>query len=208
MAFIETPNEPEFFERNRAAAGHVPNFVTTFAARPAVYEAWKQLNGAIKEVRRLSHDLRPPALDDLGLTAALTALSDHFSERTGIRVVLEADPDKDRLKPEASTALYRVAQEALNNIERHSGAHDVQIRLWSARGRARMTVTDNGNGFEDSVGRTRDGHQNGLGLRNMQERMAHFGGLLLVKSTSEGTVLTAMLPLSANADADKRAKAA
>ena len=49
MAFIDTPKDPEFFEQNRAPAGHVPNFVTTFAARPAVYEAWKQLNGAIKE---------------------------------------------------------------------------------------------------------------------------------------------------------------
>ncbi|MCW5711981.1 cache domain-containing protein [Shinella sp.] len=177
-------------------------------ASSAIEKGVDALNGAIKEVRRLSHDLRPPALDDLGLTAALTALSSHFSERTGIRTVLEADPGKDRLKPEASTALYRVAQEALNNIERHSGARDVQIRLWNARGRARMTITDDGNGFEDSVGRTRDGHQNGLGLRNMQERMAHFGGVLLVKSTSEGTVLTAMLPLSANADADKPAEAA
>lgn len=177
-------------------------------ASSAIEKGVDALNGAIKEVRRLSHDLRPPALDDLGLTAALTALSSHFSERTGVRTVLKADPGKDRLKPEASTALYRVAQEALNNIERHSGASDVQIRLWNARGRARMTVTDNGNGFEDGGGRTKDGQQNGLGLRNMQERMAHFGGVLLVKSTPEGTVLTAMLPLSANLDADKRAEAA
>ena len=71
MAFIETPNEPEFFEQNRAAAGHIPNFVTTFAARPAVYEAWKQLNGAIKA----SMDLRRYELATL---AAATALKSSY----------------------------------------------------------------------------------------------------------------------------------
>ena len=180
----------------------------TADASGAIDKGVEALNGAIKEVRRLSHDLRPPALDDLGLTAALTALSNHFSERTGIRTVLAADAGKDRLKPEASTALYRVAQEALNNIERHSGAREVQIKLWSARGRMRMTVADNGNGFEENAGGARDGHQGGLGLRNMQERMAHFGGLLMVKSSPDGTVLTAMMPLSANISAEKRTKAA
>lgn len=177
-------------------------------ASGAIEKGVEALNGAIKEVRRLSHDLRPPALDDLGLTAALTALSNHFSERTGIHAVLEADAGKDRLKPEASTALYRVAQEALNNIERHSGAEKVQIKLWSARGRMRMTVADDGNGFEEAAGGIRDGHQGGLGLRNMQERMAHFGGILMVRSTSDGTVLTAMMPLSANASAEKQVEAA
>lgn len=180
----------------------------TADASGAIDKGVEALNGAIKEVRRLSHDLRPPALDDLGLTAALTALANHFSERTGIRTVLEADVGKDTLKPEASTALYRVAQEALNNIERHSGAAEVQVKLWNARGRMRMMIADNGNGFEKDAGGARDGHQHGLGLRNMQERMAHFSGLLLVRSTAEGTVLTAMLPLSANISAQKRTEAA
>ncbi|MFF0339848.1 carboxymuconolactone decarboxylase family protein [Kribbella sp. NPDC004875] len=67
MAFISTPSNPEFFAANRAAAGHVPNFVTTFAARPAVYEAWKQLNGAIKE----SMDLRRYELATLAAASAL-----------------------------------------------------------------------------------------------------------------------------------------
>ena len=81
------------------------------------------LNGAIKEIRRLSHDLRPRVLDDLGLTAALEALCYNFAERTGIETrksTLRVSPTGCR--PEASTALYRVAQEAFNNVERHSGA--------------------------------------------------------------------------------------
>ena len=161
------------------------------------------LNGAIKDIRRLSHDLRPRVLDDLGLTAALGALANNFAERTGIATEIESVGFTSALKPEASTALYRVAQEALNNVERHSGATLLAIRLWSERGRARLRISDNGTGFE-AAGEGKGG----LGLRNMQERMAHFHGLLLVQSTADGTTLTAMLPKSANASPGTRVDAA
>lgn len=163
------------------------------------------LNGAIKEVRRLSHDLRPRILDDLGLTPALTALAHNFTERTGIEVDFKVVTEPDALRPEANTALYRITQEALTNIERHSGASSVEIRIWSERGRMRVTITDNGTGFEESKMQAERG---GLGLRNMQERMAHFGGLLLVKSGPDGTRLTAMLPKSANFPHGERSEAA
>ncbi|HEX8045279.1 cache domain-containing protein [Rhizobium sp.] len=161
------------------------------------------LNSAIKDIRRLSHDLRPRVLDDLGLTAALTALADNFAERTGIATEIESAGFTSILKPEASTALYRVAQEALTNVERHSGATLLEIRLWSEQGRARLRISDNGTGFEGGG----EG-KGGLGLRNMQERMAHFHGLLLVQSTADGTILTAMLPKSANVLPGTRADAA
>ncbi len=164
------------------------------------------LNGAIKEIRRLSHDLRPRVLDDMGLTAALQALCHNFQERTGISTEIEASGFIDRLKPEASTALYRVAQEAFNNVERHSGADRLAVKLWSEDGRARMTVSDNGAGFGDGKGASPGGH--GLGLRNMQERMAHFRGLLLIDSTTAGTTLTAMMPRSANLQPHDQVKAA
>ena len=164
------------------------------------------LNGAIKEIRRLSHDLRPRVLDDLGLTAALEALSYSFAERTGIETRIDAAGFTDRMQPAASTALYRVAQEAFNNVERHSGATSLEVRLWSEKGRARMKITDNGTGFDgakdSAAGKT------GLGLRNMQERMAHFHGLLLLESLPTGTTLTAMLPKSANMPATEPAVAA
>lgn len=173
-------------------------------ASKAIDVGVEALNGAIKEVRRLSHELRPRVLDDLGLTPALKALSENFTERTGIEVDMEASW-RDTLKPEASTALYRIAQEALNNVERHSGANRVEIRLWGERTRVRMTIADNGNGFAEEE--VKEG-RGGLGLRNMQERMAHFGGLLLVKSGPEGTRLTAMLPKSANRAPERRPEAA
>ncbi|RJT37535.1 histidine kinase [Mesorhizobium waimense] len=161
------------------------------------------LNGAIKEIRRLSHDLRPRVLDDLGLTAALEALCYNFAERTGIETKIEASGFTDSLQPAASTALYRVAQEAFTNVERHSGATRLSVKLWSEGGRARMTISDNGTGFDGSAS-----SKTGLGLRNMQERMAHFRGLLLLDSLPTGTTLTAMLPKSANMPTSERAVAA
>ena len=162
-------------------------------APQAIEKAADALNGAIKEVRRLSHDLRPRILDDLGLTIALKALCEHFSERTGIETHFEASGLSEMVKPEPSTALYRVVQEALTNIERHSGANQVDIRLRGLKGKITMTITDNGNGFTSRD--LKDG-LSGLGLRNMQERMAHFGGVLLVETGVNGTQLTARLPKS------------
>lgn len=159
------------------------------------------LNDAIKEVRRMSHELRPRVLDDLGLTAALEALVHNFSERNRIEVTLESVAFKNRLVPEAKIALYRVAQEALTNIERHANATKVSVRFSSSqpdafgapvRGRVQMDIIDNGRGFSPA------GHAgSGLGLRNMQERMAHFGGHVEVDSSASGTRLTAVLPRSA-----------
>ncbi len=166
-------------------------------AAMAIATGAKALNLAIKEVRRLSHELRPRLLDDLGLTPAIKSLAENFAERTGLHVVVEAEA-QDLLKPEASTAIYRITQEALTNIERHADASQVAIRLWEEGGRMRMTIIDNGRGFEAAQSRQDQKAVGGLGLRNMQERMAHFGGILLIKSSDEGTTLTAMLPRSAN----------
>ncbi len=153
------------------------------------------LNTAIKEVRRISHDLRPGMLDDLGLTAALEALTDSFAERTGITVELKSVAFKNIMQPEAKTALYRVAQEALTNIERHANATHLRMIITSSGGGPQMLIEDNGQGFEGLPARRRraDG---GLGLRNMQERMEHFGGSLEVRTSSKGTTLRARLPKS------------
>lgn len=151
------------------------------------------LNDAIKEVRRISHDLRPGMLDDLGLTAALEALTDSFAERTGIHVELKSVAYKNMILPEARTALYRVAQEALTNIERHANATRVSIIITSAGNGPQMLIEDDGQGFAQlPAGRS----GRGLGLRNMQERMEHFGGSLDVRTTSQGTTLKARLPKS------------
>jgi two-component system NarL family sensor kinase len=162
----------------------------------AIERGAEALNGAIKEVRRLSHDLRPRVLDDLGLSPALEALCHNFSERTGIATRLDFAEFHSRPNPQASTALYRVAQEALHNVERHAGASTVSITLLSIKGRVQMIIADDGKGFEE---RSRGAVPvSGLGLRNMQERMAHFGGLLLIQTAPTGTRLQAILPKSAS----------
>lgn len=172
----------------------------------AIERGAEALNGAIKEVRRLSHDLRPRVLDDLGLTPALEALCSHFTERTGIATSLESVASRNLLDPAASTALYRVAQEALHNVERHAGATRVEIRISNAGGRVQMTVADNGGGFGGGQGAVpRPG---GLGLRNMQERMAHFDGRLLVDTSPAGTTLRAILPRSATVRRGRSVEAA
>lgn len=154
------------------------------------------INGAIKEVRRISHDVRPGLLDDLGLTAALEALTHGFSERTGIKVELKSVAFRNLALPEAKTALYRVAQEALTNVERHANATEVSLIITSARSGLQMLVSDNGRGFGAPGTLDQFRPPRGLGLRNMQERMAHFGGQLEVKSSPAGTVLRARLPSS------------
>ncbi|WP_413206671.1 cache domain-containing protein [Rhodospirillum sp. A1_3_36] len=153
------------------------------------------LRQAISEVRRISRDLRPSLLDDLGLSQALQALAREFGERTGLRMTIRVAEDQDTLSPEAQTTLYRVAQEALTNIERHAQARRVSLHLRHDREGMHLRIEDDGRGF-DSVeisDRTRPGQ--GIGLRNMAERMQfHDGSLQVISSPGGGTKVRASLP--------------
>jgi two-component system NarL family sensor kinase len=149
------------------------------------------LGSAIQEVRRISRDLRPGVLDDLGLGPALQALSNDFGQRTGVDISVETVVFRNRLDQDARIALYRIAQEALTNIERHSGAHTVTISLKGKRNGAHLTITDDGCGIS-KIKRT----SGGLGLRNMQERIEQLGGTLQIDSSQAGTVIAAQVPLT------------
>ena len=148
------------------------------------------LADAIQEVRRISADLRPGMLDDLGLGPALKALIDAFGNRTGIETSFDTVVFRNRLDPEAKIALYRIAQEALTNVERHAKASEVSVEVFGHRRGATMRIQDNGTGIEQSK---RGG---GLGLRNMQERIDQLGGSLRVLSTDQGTTIEASVPLT------------
>ena len=152
----------------------------------------ESLSGAIQEVRRISRDLRPGVLDDLGLGPALKALTDEFRTRTGIGVQFDTVVFRNRLDQEAKIALYRIAQEALTNVERHSGATQVVMDLRGHRQGATLKISDNGQGM-DSKGRL---PARGLGLRNMQERMEQLNGSLRFLSSKSGTIIQAEVPLS------------
>ena len=150
------------------------------------------IGGAIQEVRRISRDLRPGALDDLGLGPALQSLTDDFGRRCGVAVDFETTVFRNRLDDEARIALYRVAQEALTNIERHADATHVSMSLIADRRGALLVVKDNGLGIPSQSAQASPG----LGLRNMQERMEHLGGSLCVRANDTGTTIEARVPLN------------
>jgi two-component system, NarL family, sensor kinase len=151
----------------------------------------EHLNGAIQEVRRISRDLRPGVLDDLGLGPALKSMAEEFGKRTGINVVYETNPFRNRLDQDSKIALFRIAQEALTNIERHSGATEVNMLVRGTKSGAILRVQDNGRGMPETRAEAP-----GLGLRNMAERMERLDGTLRILSTKEGVMIEAQVPLS------------
>jgi two-component system NarL family sensor kinase len=152
------------------------------------------LSGAIQEVRRISRDLRPGVLDDLGLGPALKTLAEEFGKRTGIVTEFNTVVFRNRLDDEAKIALYRVAQEAFTNIERHAGATRVTVDVRGHARGATLRISDNGCGIDHAKpSGTRGG---GLGLRNMQERVEQLDGTFTVISGKTGTTIEANVPLT------------
>ena len=147
------------------------------------------LNGAIQEVRRISRDLRPGVLDDLGLGPALQSLAEEFGKRTGIKTQFETVVFRNRLDQDAKIALYRIAQEALTNIERHAEATRVSIFVRGTKSGAVLRIEDDGRGIPDM-------RSDGLGLRNMAERVERLDGTLRIVSSKTGTVIEAQVPLT------------
>jgi signal transduction histidine kinase len=145
----------------------------------------------LQDVRRLAVELRPKALDDFGLVAALERLTQTFSETTGIAVHLEPALGDERLPGEIETTLYRIVQEALTNVVKHAGARQVSILLVRRGGNVTAVIEDDGRGFDAETV-----HEDGLGLLGMRERVALLEGRLLVESAPEsGTTLVAEVPL-------------
>ena len=165
------------------------------------------LGSTIQEVRRISRDLRPGVLDDLGLGPALRTLTEDFSQRTGIKTEFETVVFRNRLDQEARIALYRIAQEALNNIERHANAQNVYMSLKGHRKGAVLYMKDDGVGMAwPSPSRHKS---RGLGLRNMIERIEQLGGTLHIQSNltgATGTVIEAQIPLTHMLSPQKTAK--
>jgi signal transduction histidine kinase len=155
--------------------------------------AQRNLYAEINELRGLMATLRPPVLDELGLGLALADQLDAFERRTGIMCFLDTDRET-RLEPEIETVLYRVAQEALINVAKHSRAHHVWVYLRADHDRADMQVRDDGVGFDpNSVnGLTGRGH---FGLAGMRERVEMAGGRYrLLSSPGGGTAIRVRLP--------------
>jgi len=170
----------------RQAAAGAPD--ATAQLRGAV----DQLAGAIGTVRRISHELRPALLDDLGLDAALTRLADDLRHRGGPPVTLDLSPP-DNLPQAQAVALYRIAQEALANIERHAQARGIGLRLRAGADATVLEITDDGHGF---VVDTPAG--GGIGLSNMAQRADSVGGQFEIASSPAGTTVRVRLPRRAD----------
>ncbi|SIQ10071.1 cache domain-containing protein [Marinobacterium stanieri] len=150
------------------------------------------LNEAIQEVRRISHDLRPTLLDDLGLKAALDGLLQRFTERTGIRLKVDMRLPDAPLPEDVEITLYRLVQEGLTNVEKHADASWLNLGLWRQGGAVWLRLQDNGRGFDTDVLERFEG----IGLRNMRERVELLGGeFKLLSKPGQGAILLVGLTL-------------
>ncbi|KMW46066.1 cache domain-containing protein [Ralstonia insidiosa] len=171
---------------------------STDKATGMLRRALDRLNGALGEVRRVSHNLRPALLDDLGLAAALELLvretrEAHEDRQPGFAVALELVGPAVQLPDACNTALFRIAQEAISNVERHAThATRIGVLLENDIDAVRLSIRDNGSGFD--VESVQVDPEHGIGLRNMRERMAALGGTCTIVSDVHGTEVCAVLP--------------
>src|ERR1700674_4594427 len=150
----------------------------------------------VREVRTLSYVLHPPMLDEAGLEDALRHYAAGFGERTGIEVELEISPRFGRMTPEAELALFRVVQESLTNIQRHSGSLQAKIRMNRAPRKITLEVSDKGSGIPRNL-RRRDRELRfslGIGIPSMHERVRLIAGSLDIESSNSGTTVRVTVP--------------
>jgi two-component system sensor histidine kinase UhpB len=156
--------------------------------RADVEEAREAVRESLEEVREIARRLRPEALDDLGLPAALAALTREVSRRTGLRVDRRVRPGLRALSPEEELVVYRIAQEGLTNVARHADAQRAWITMDGDASGVTLEVRDDGKGFAD-------GAWEGTGVRGMRERALLVGGELAIDSRAgQGSVVRLTLP--------------
>lgn len=171
---------------------------------------------AIREVRTIAYLLYPPMLEELGLNSAIPWYLEGFSKRSEIKISFETQPDFGRLALPVELALFRVLQESLTNVHRHSGSESANIRLFEEDGLVVLEIADDGKGFpaamldlnDDDVPSTF-----GVGLRGMNERLRDLGGMIELKSghNNKGAIVRAMVPRdqsTSESSAEKRTSAA
>jgi PAS domain S-box-containing protein len=166
-------------------------------SRRALTEARRVLQEMSREIRTLSYLLHPPLLDELGLVCAVKEYAEGFSERSGIRLELDIQAGFGRLPQEAETALFRIVQESLSNLQRHSGTKTAKIVLRGDSTSVSLEVSDRGRGMERNTleSRSSGGTRLGVGILGMRERMAQLGGRLEIESSSSGTTVRVTIPV-------------
>jgi signal transduction histidine kinase len=159
----------------------------------AVSENSNLVQEVTREIRTISHLLHPPLLDVAGLVSALHWYVDGFSERSNIKVALDIPPDFARLPDEMELAIFRIVQECLTNIHRHSGSPTATLRIKNDAGRLLVQIEDKGKGIPaDKQMELITSGRTGVGFGGMRERLRQLGGTLEIQSEGEGTTVTAI----------------
>lgn len=168
--------------------------------QPAFADLVDIADGALNDTRELSRLLRPPVLDDLGLLAALSWLKRTMQQRTGLQIELEHEGFGDeRLPADIETLVFRLAQEALTNTVKHAQAESASITLRRTNNMLHVVIEDKGMGFDVAARMQAGGSNESSGLRGMRDRVALFGGKLIVNSDAEtGTRLEIQVALPEN----------
>jgi PAS domain S-box-containing protein len=166
------------------------------AGKACVEESLDLSQQILAEVRTLSHLLHPPLLDEVGLASALREYVSGFVTRSNIHVDLELPAELQPLSRDCELSIFRIVQEALTNIHRHSGSATALVRLKTGVERMILEISDQGHGMDDSVQQNFvQGKGSGVGLRGMRERVRQIGGSLEITSNLNGTSVIATLPL-------------
>jgi signal transduction histidine kinase len=161
----------------------------------------EQTQAAIADIRRLVYELRPPALDDLGLIGALSQHAASCSTADGLQIGIDAGPGLPALPAAVEVAAYRIATEAVTNVARHAGARTATVTLTASGGMLKVEMADDGHGISPV-------HRAGVGLTSMRERAEELGGhCALLPRPGGGTVVSARLPLAGPLPAPRPAEA-
>jgi PAS domain S-box-containing protein len=171
------------------------------ASRGEVKKLNEMLGQTVEEVQRIARNLRPSVLDELGLVHTLRATCTEFAKRTGVSLKLACQPLTARLPAEGELALYRILQNALENVEKHSRARHVTVSL-RQRAFIQLTINDDGIGFDPEHHAAKRKGKGGLGLLSMRERATYVGGTFKIKSVhGAGTKIEVLIPLPPSATA-------
>jgi signal transduction histidine kinase len=153
------------------------------------------IDHAIQQVRSISYLLHPPLLDEIGLQSALQFYLEGFTKRSGIEVLLDVQPSNfPRLTPEMETAIFRIVQEAVTNVFRHSGAREAWVTLVKEDSHVIGVVRDNGKGITEEVMEGRP-DRIGVGIGGMKQRVKEFGGDLRIANANPGTIVEVTVPI-------------
>jgi signal transduction histidine kinase len=169
------------------------------AAAKALADSTALIEQMSGELRTISYLLHPPLLDEAGLSSALRWYAEGFAERSKIKISLELTPGLGRLSDEFEIAIFRIVQECLTNIHRHSGSSTASIRLAVSPAEIMLEIRDAGRGIpRQKRSQVASGSLHGVGIRGMRERIVQLGGRVEINSNGQGTAVIARLPLASS----------